>query len=374
KQREDGSVDYRELGLIKNVYEGEVLCNIVLPKAGLDGTNVFGGAIPAKQGKPAAVEPGNNVVITDDKTELRAGTDGCVYFKGGKVYIEEAYSVKSDVCLKTGNIQFNGSVHIAESVRQGFKVTAQKDIYVKGLVEGAELSAGGNIAIVGGITGMNTAKIEAGGDITVKFIENAHVECGGNITCDIILMSDVKAEKSIVMKGERAAIIGGRVLAGETITAKALGSNKHPKQEVSVRRNWNVEGDNAEKEQMKDREKKAALKKKLAAAEKMVEEYSARIKAENALGPKKSIAAMKECMVKKSEFAAVAASLKNMIENYIEHDFVSSISCTGFVYPGVRIRIDHCQMDVTTPLQNQKFYVSEGEIVAGTVLPGERNA
>ncbi|MCL1982144.1 MAG: FapA family protein, partial [Clostridiales bacterium] len=222
KQREDGSVDYRELGLIKNVYEGEVLCNIVLPKAGIDGTNVFGGVIPAKQGKPATVGAGNNVLLTDDKTELRAGTDGCVYFKGGKVYIEEAYSVKSDVCLKTGNINFNGSVHIAESVRQGFIVTAQKDIYVKGLVEGAHLVAGGNIAIVGGITGMNTAKIEAGGDITVKFIENANVTCGGNVTCDIILMSEVKAEKSIIMKGERAAIIGGRVLAGEQISAKTL--------------------------------------------------------------------------------------------------------------------------------------------------------
>jgi len=378
QERDDGSVDYRELGLIKNVLEGEVLCNIVLPAAGIDGTNVFAGVISARQGVPAPVEAGKNVLITEDGTELLAETAGCVYFKDKKVFIEEAYSLKEDVSLKTGNVQFNGSIHIAANVLQGFKVSAQKDIYVKGRVEGAELTAGGNIVIVGGITGMNSAKIEAEGDITAKFIENATVLCGGNLTCDIILMSKVKVEKSIFMKGERAAIIGGSVMAGEKITARTLGSGKYPQQEVAVVKNWKIlesdGNDDDDDRQKKDRESLKELKKKLAAVEQYVEIFGNKIIEENKRGSEKNISALKEYMVKKSEFMAAADSMRRLLDSYKKEDFLSSITCTGFVYPGVKIRIDNCWQVVTDEIQNQKFYVNEGEIVFGAVLPGEGTA
>jgi len=373
REREDGSIDYRELGLIKNVYEGEVLCHIVLPKDGVDGITVYGGALVAQVGRPAGVEAGNNVLLTDDRTELRAEKDGCVYFKGGKVFIEEAYSVKEDVSLKTGNIRFNGTIHIAQNVLQGFKVEAQKDIYVKGLVEGAELTAGGNIVIVGGVTGMNTAKIEAAGDVTAKFIENAKVRCGGNLTCDILLNSDVKVEKSVLMKGGRAAIIGGHTLAGERITAKTLGSDKYPRQEVTVRKNWRIFEEGADGAQEQDnRASMAALRKKLAQAEEYLQMYIGKIKEENSLGAEKNISRLKEYMVKKSELSMAVTALKNTIESYKKKDFLSSITCTGFIYPGVKINIDRCWKLISEEMQNQKFYVDDGEIVLGAVLPGER--
>jgi hypothetical protein len=378
KEREDGTIDYRELGLIKNVYEGEVLCHIVLPTDGIDGTNVYGGAIVSKDGKPAKVQAGSNVLQTDEGTELLAEKDGCVYFKAGKVLIEEAYTVKGDVDLTVGNIDFNGSINIAGSVFQGFKITAKKDIYVRGRVEGAELTAGGNIVIVGGVVGMSIAKIEAEGDISAKFIENATVIGGGNLTSDFILMSNVKAEKSIFMKGQRGTIIGGSTLAGEQIVAKSIGSKNHLSQDVSVRKNWKFYEQQPEEqaeqqaEQLaEDKRGREALKKKLASAEEYIEIFSNKIKEENALGPNKSISALKEYMVKKSELSAVAASLRSLIENYKSDDFMSSITCKQIIHPGVRLRIDNCFMDIETEIQNTKFYVHEGEIVAGAVLPGE---
>jgi len=380
KERDDGTIDYKELGLIKNVFEGEVLCNIVLPTPGVDGINVYGGAVSARDGKAAKVEAGNNVSLTDDGTEILADKDGCVYFKQGKVYIEEVYSVKEDVDLKTGNVEFNGSITVFGSVLQGFKVTAQKDILIKGRVEGAELTAGGNIVIVGGVAGMSLAKIDAEGDISAKFIESANVHCGGNLTSDIILMSNVKVEKSIFLKGDKGAIIGGSTLAGESIVASNIGSPKHLAQDVTVRKNWKFyeqnEEDQAEQQaeqhekEKKDKKSKEELTKKLASVEEYIETFSKKIKEENALGANKSIAALKEYMVKKSELSAVAASLKNMLTNFKEEDFMSSITCKQYMYPGVRLRIDNCFMDIETEIQNQKFYVNEGEIVLGAVLPG----
>jgi uncharacterized protein (DUF342 family) len=320
------------------------------------------------------VEPGNNVVVTEDRTEFLAAANGCVYFKSGKVYIEEAYSVKEDVSLKTGNVQFNGSIQIAQSVLQGFKVNAKKDIYVRGRVEGAELTAGGNIVIVGGITGMNTAKIEAGGDVTAKFIENATVVCGGNINCDILLMSNVKAEKSIFMKGERAAIIGGTTLAGEQIVCKTLGSDKFLKQDVMAVKNWKIRGESEDeqvKAQAKDKADIAALRKKLKTAEEYLELFDKKIKEENSLGKDKNISALKDHMIKKSEFASAVVSIKRVLESYKTDNFYTSVVCTGFAYPGVKICIDNCWLSVTETIQNQKFYASNGEVIVGATLPGE---
>jgi len=372
QEREDGTVDYRELGLVKNVFESEVLCNIVHPAEGMDGTNVYGGVIPAKIGRPANVEAGNSVMKTEDGTELRATADGCVHFKSGKVYVDEAYNVKEDVSLKTGNVQFNGSITIAQNVLQGFKVNAKKDIYVRGTVEGAELTAGGDIVIVGGVTGMTTAKIEAGGNVTAKFIENATVTCGGDLNSDILMMSNVKAEKSVIMKGKRGAIIGGSTLAGETIVSKSLGSEAYPKQTVAVRKNWKIleEGEDDESKQ-KEKADIAALKKKLFSAEQYIEMFDKKIKEENALGADKNISALKEYMVKKSEMVGVATALKRSIDSYKTDDFYTSITCTGIIYPGVKIGIDNHWMTVNEDILNTKLYVSEGEIVFGAAMPGE---
>jgi len=371
QEREDGTVDYRELGVIKNVFQSEVLCKLTLPTPGTDGTNVYGGVIPAKAGKAAAIDIGNNVSVTGDKTEFLATVDGCVYFKQGKVYVEETYIVKDDVSLKTGNVSFNGSIQIAANVLQGFKVNAKNDIFVKGRVEGAELTAGGNIVIAGGITGMNTAKIDAGGDVAAKFIENATVICGGNVSCDILLMSTVKAEKGIIMKGQRAAIIGGHSLAGEKIVCKSLGSDKFIKQEVTVAKNWRMKEEGDEESEDKDKVDIAAIKKKLFTAQQYYEMFDKKVRDESNLGPAKSISALKDYMVKKSEFAAVVSSLEKLLESFKEEDFMTSISCTGFIYPGVKLCIDNCWLSITETMQNQKFYVHEGEIVAGATLPSD---
>jgi len=378
-ERDDGTIDFKELDLVKNVYEGEVLCNITLPTAGYDGTNVFGTVIPAKNGVAAKIEPGKFVVRTDDGTELRAEKDGCVFFKSGKVYVEDVYNIKDDVSLKTGNIKFNGSVFISESVLQGFSVVAGNDIYVKGRVEGAVLKAGGDITIAGGISGMNVAMIEAGGNITAKFIENANVICGGDIICDIVLMSNIKAERSIFMKGKKSSIIGGTTLAGEQIVAKNLGSNKYPKQEVAIRKNWKLyenhgaseNDENAKANKVCLEKQKREMTQKLAKAEELIKVFQVKISEEEALGPNKNVAVIKDCMIKKSEFTAVATSLKALIERFKEEDVIAGITCKGTVYPGVRLRIDNCLMNVETEIQNQKFYECDGEIVAGAALPGE---
>ncbi|MCD8491911.1 MAG: FapA family protein [Geovibrio sp.] len=53
----------------------------------------------------------------------------------------------------TGNIVFNGVVHIRGDVLSGFSVKAEKDIMVEGIVQDATMVAGGSIVIKTGIKG-----------------------------------------------------------------------------------------------------------------------------------------------------------------------------------------------------------------------------
>ena len=65
-------------------------------------------------------------------------------------------------------------------VKDGFKIHAGEDIIISGVVEGAELTAGGKITVVGGVSGNDKAKIVCKGDASIKYVRNAIVEVGGN--------------------------------------------------------------------------------------------------------------------------------------------------------------------------------------------------
>ena len=74
-----------------------------------------------------------------------------------------------------GNINFTGSVVIHGDVLEGYSVKAKGDITVMGIVEGARLSAGGDILLHKGMRGMRTGVLEAEGDITAKFLSLIHI-------------------------------------------------------------------------------------------------------------------------------------------------------------------------------------------------------
>lgn len=80
KEREDGTVDFRELGLVKNIAKGEVLCRIIPPEPGKDGINIFNQTVPCLKGKLPHLPSGSNTIVSEDGFSLLANTDGCVEF------------------------------------------------------------------------------------------------------------------------------------------------------------------------------------------------------------------------------------------------------------------------------------------------------
>lgn len=93
-----------------------------------------------------------------------------------------------------------------------------------GVVEAANVEAGGSLIVNRGVQGMNKAVIRAGGDITTKFVENATIVCGGSLETDSLLHCNTSAGETITVNGKNGLLVGGTVRAGSIVTAKQIGN------------------------------------------------------------------------------------------------------------------------------------------------------
>lgn len=224
---EDGSVDFREIGLIQTVKAGDILAKKVSTNKGIPGMTITGQSIPAIDGKDTALPKGKNVLISNDGTELTAAVKGQIIWDGSRIDVDPVCKIKGDVCFETGNIYFNGALIIDGNIREGFVVKADDDIEVKGNVEKAYVeSLEGSITVHGGIVGIGQDSIRAQEKITAKFVQNASLSARGDVVItEFILHSLVDSGGSVfVTKGKKGAIIGGKIRATKEVCAKTIGN------------------------------------------------------------------------------------------------------------------------------------------------------
>ncbi|MDR0637853.1 MAG: FapA family protein [Spirochaetaceae bacterium] len=220
-----GAVNFKELNTVQNVMSGDKLARKMPPEKGKHGRTVTGKLLPATDGQDIPLPLGENVKVDKDGLTIVATENGKVVLGIGKISVEKVLTIDGSVGVRTGNIIFLGSVVVNGNVEEGYSVKATGNIEVTGLVEKAELDAEGDIIIKQGITGKPGVLVRAGQTIFAKFIENAVVKCGGSvIVSEGLLNSTVSARQRVVCQGKRAAIIGGKICAGEEIQSKVLGS------------------------------------------------------------------------------------------------------------------------------------------------------
>ncbi|MDR2192880.1 MAG: FapA family protein [Treponema sp.] len=226
RESRDGKVDFKDLQIIQNVVENQPVAIKIPAQEAVKGKTVKGDYLPAKDGMDILLPLGKNVHADEDKMTILADINGQVMLANGVINVEPVFVVEGNVCLKTGNIIFLGTVVITGNVEDGFSVKAAGNIEVKGTVERAELEAEGDISVAQGITGKTIGHVKAGKSIWARFIENAIIDAGDMVVVsDGIINSQVDAYKRIVCQGKRARIVGGRLRASEEINAQIIGSS-----------------------------------------------------------------------------------------------------------------------------------------------------
>lgn len=231
---ENGLADYRSQSYVQTIEKGTVICRIHPPVEGSAGTRVDGQIVEPKPVRPAKVPMGTNTTVTEDGLQLVATMDGHLEFSGSVFQVKPFLEVKGDVDYSTGNIDFRGDVHIMGDVRENFSVRATGTITIDGLVEAANVEAGGDLVITRGVLGDNRALIKSGGSLRAKYLENCVAYAGKCIYADCIMSSHIYSDDKISVMSGRGTVIGGTLTAAHTVQAQIIGSQSGTKTEITL--------------------------------------------------------------------------------------------------------------------------------------------
>ncbi len=235
-QRDDGTLDYYDLGEILSIDEGCELMRKHPPILGKSGRTVTGTEIVARVAKKLNFKKCKGTIVSPaDKDLLVAAIKGQPVIAERSVSVDKVLTVKN-VDLHTGHIDYDGSVVVKGDVVSGMKINVTGDIQVFGMVENASIEAVGNIDLKLGAMGHadmpvtdNAMIINCLGNLTAAYIESARIDVQGDILIKSRVSNcEINAGHQIIVgnhRQQKSGIVGGHVNAGSLIRAEVLGSS-----------------------------------------------------------------------------------------------------------------------------------------------------
>lgn len=263
---EDGSVDYRELGDIVTVHQGDLLCERIPAITGQAGRNVLGQVILPANGRDIefSIDKNSVYISPENPNQLLALITGQPIPVENGVIVSPVLTLEK-VDLETGNIRFDGTVLVKGDVFESMKVYALIDIIIEGNIINSKVECMGNLVVKGGVTG--NSQLIAGGEVSVKggvqgyqevedtknlpakiiaynsvsvgFAENFIIEADLDIVIEKYAMnSQLTAKNKIVSgrknSGKKPSLIGGETWATSLVRATIIGSEMGIKTRVLV--------------------------------------------------------------------------------------------------------------------------------------------
>lgn len=219
---EHGNICFYEQSAFTMVTAGQVLGRVVPPTQGVEGRDVFGKPIAAKNGQPA--DPKLDETIShDENADLVAQIAGVFTRKGPKPTIRELLEVQGCVDFSTGNINFDGEVSVRGGVRDLFRVVATGRIEIRGLVEAATVECEGDLILAGGMAGREHGLIRAGGSVTARHLSASRLIVRGDLNIDKEMMG-CHATVSGRVLCPKGSILGGRLVCSREWNVAVFGS------------------------------------------------------------------------------------------------------------------------------------------------------
>lgn len=234
-----GIADFRDLGQLILVKQGDPLMRRTLPTEGKKGENILGQVLTPRpsQNTPFTSDLKGAMLDPDDRELLRATIVGQPLLFPNGVMVSPTITVPQ-VNIETGNLSFDGTINILGDVMDGMKVYASEDIFIGGTVEAAEIEAGGNISIKGGVIGSSVStgssatsvggKISCKGSVSARFAKYVSIDAGTSIIIEEYSMNNhlTAINQILVGKpgGKTGLISGGTASAMMLVQATSVGS------------------------------------------------------------------------------------------------------------------------------------------------------
>ena len=357
-KREDGSIDFYDLGQIANVKPGDALVTKEESEPGEPGMSVLGDEIPAPKPKDCELPSGKNVEKKDNK--LLSEIEGQAVKDGKRVHVLPIHEVNGDVDLSVGNIDFIGNVLIKGDVKEGFKIKAEGNIEVKGRVSAADLIAGNEVIVHSGFIGKDKAKIRADGDIKVKFIENGSLNSGSSIyITEASMHSNLVAGESIYVAEGKGLLVGGEAKAASKIEANVIGST------LATRTVLEVGIDPELKEEMRSiKEQIEEAKSNILKSNKAIKMLDKLKKAHGELPQDKELMYYRLKKTEKNLNKTIKEKRSRLEELELKIEKVSKgkITVNKSIYPGTKLIIGKAQYNVQDEMRVSAFVEDKGEV------------
>ncbi len=356
--REDGSVDFKELNIIQNVFENDVLAVMYPSTKGEIGHTILGERLEATDGTPTEWNIGPNIILSEDKTQAIASQAGQVYLKGKQICVDPALELPSDVDLSTGNIDFVGNIIIKGGVTDGFSVMSGGNIEIFGHIGKCYIFAEGNIIAHQGIQGKDDAQIECKGNLFAHFIERSSINIGGNlIVTKALLHSKVISGKGIYVLDEKKSIIaGGDIKAQNEIVSAQIGAESYIETHIESGYSKALI------------QKNTTIQKTVETLSNQIFEYTTQLSS----APPNSAEALKL-----TKLISSSAKQKDKNEKILDQNKstlqklrkASSISASKSFLPGVKLRIGAHTLDITAEQTAGTIKSTDQQLALGSYVP-----
>lgn len=215
-QEKRASNDHYSRARVPLVTKGQAIGRLTLPTSGTDGMDVHGRVVPAKPGKKTSTVIDASVKVLPDGT-LTATIDGIVELDREGLRVSTTLKLDT-VDFSTGNVEFNGSIQVAGEVRDGFRVGANRDIRVRGLIDAATLKAGRDIHLDKGMACPNGGSLSAGRDLRAACLNNVTCEAARDAyidkelqDCRLIIGRRLIAPNAAIIRGQATVAAGADV-------------------------------------------------------------------------------------------------------------------------------------------------------------------
>ncbi|HBB42287.1 MAG TPA: hypothetical protein DCZ74_02100, partial [Treponema sp.] len=344
--------------------EGQPLAQKMLPQQGKGGKTIMGRYLEAKNGKDIPIPLGQNVKLDSDGCTILAACNGEVLLQGDKISVEPVREERG-VNIKTGHINFMGTVIVRGNVEDGFNIKADGNVEIYGTVGNSRIEAGGDIVISQGVSGRHEGYISTPKSLWAHHVENVKVEAGEYVIInDSIVNSEVTAMKKIVLKGKRAQIVGGHLFATEEITAKNIGSPAGGTEtllEVGL-------DPQAKKRLLELQESQTKLVSELEEVELNISHLEEQKKIRRSL-PKDKEESLNAMITRKDEINELSAQMSEeitQIENRLKDlKVVGKVNASGTVYSGAKIFVRDAMDEVKNDVKSVSFYYENGFVRRG---------
>ncbi|MDR0454017.1 MAG: FapA family protein [Deferribacteraceae bacterium] len=351
KLNADGTVDFKNIDNVIHAKKGDILITKRPATMGLKGLTVKNAEIIPHPGKDVDIFQGEGVMLNPTGTSYIALQDGYVEFKNGLLAVHNVLFINKDVDFSTGNIKFNGTVHIRGDVLAGFKVVAKDDVIVEGVCGDCEIIAGGNIIIKTGIKGNFNNLFKAGNNVVIGYSDKAKIFAKNNLIIKkYSYNSDLYAGDKLEATAGEGIIAGGMIKAFSEVNAKQLGTQGNSKFTIYMGTKYHM--DQAVE---KIRQDKARMTETMDKMQDILGRFNL-FKPEVLNNIK-----IKKLIDMKNNFESIISEMEDKEEELIEQSKAKNpkIKIKGIVFGGVTVMIFNCATTVREKISNAVFYLDE---------------